>query len=71
MDQLAINLDTVDNMVINNIELVERRMELVKEYRFTDISARRLLAPGILVMDAKLRELSPALQSTLVIETVS
>ncbi len=64
VDRLRMNLSTVDTMIINNLVLVERRNELLRDLRFTDISSRRLLAPGILVMDAKLAEISRALQNS-------
>lgn len=59
--RLTINLVTIDTMIINNIVLVERRTELLRDLRFTVISTRRRLAPGILLMDAKLAELREAL----------
>jgi adenylate cyclase len=62
VELLGINLITIDTMIINNLVLVERRNELLRDLRFTDISSRRLLAPGILVMDAKLAELREALE---------
>jgi len=57
------NLTTVDNMVINNQVLLERKKKLLGKLRFTDISSRRLLAPGILVMDAKVAELRQFLKN--------
>jgi class 3 adenylate cyclase/HAMP domain-containing protein len=59
---LGINLITVDTMVFNQLTLVERRNELLRELSFTDLSARRLLAPGLLVMDAKLAEVRELLE---------
>jgi adenylate cyclase len=64
VDRLRMNLSTVDTMIINNLVLVERRNELLRDLRFTDISSRRLLAPGLLVMDAKLAEISRSLQNS-------
>ncbi|NOR20392.1 MAG: HAMP domain-containing protein [Xanthomonadales bacterium] len=64
VDRLSMNLSTVDSMIINNLVLVERRKELLRDLRFTDISSRRLLAPGLLVMDAKLAEIRRALQNS-------
>jgi class 3 adenylate cyclase/HAMP domain-containing protein len=64
VERLSMNLSTVDSMIINNLVLVERRKELLRDLRFTDISARRLLAPGLLVMDAKLAEIRRALQKS-------
>jgi adenylate cyclase len=64
VDRLRMNLSTVDTMIINNLVLVERRNELLRDLRFTDISSRRLLAPGLLVMDAKLAEIRRALQNS-------
>ena len=63
VDRLRMNLGTVDTMIINNLVLVERRNELLRDLRFTDISSRRLLEPGLLVMDAKLAEISRELQN--------
>ncbi|RLA15565.1 MAG: guanylyl cyclase [Gammaproteobacteria bacterium] len=64
VDRLSMNLSTVDTMIINSLVLVERRNELLRDLRFTDISSRRLLAPGLLVMDAKLAEIRQALQKS-------
>ncbi len=63
VQRLSMNLGTVDTMIANNMVLVERRNELLRDLRFTDISSRRLLAPGLLVMDAKLAEIRRALQN--------
>ena len=62
--QLGVNLTTVDTMIINSLVLVERRNELLRDLSFTDISARRLLAPGLLVMDAKLAEVRELLRGS-------
>jgi class 3 adenylate cyclase/HAMP domain-containing protein len=62
--QLGVNLTTVDTMTINNLVLVERRNELLRDLSFTDISSRRLLAPGLLVMDAKLAEIQRVLRDS-------
>jgi len=64
VDRLRMNLSTVDTMIINSLVLVERRNELLRDLRFTDISSRRLLAPGLLVMDAKLAEIRSALKKS-------
>jgi adenylate cyclase len=63
VDRLSMNLLTVDTMIINNLVLVERRNELLRNLRFTDISSRRLLAPGLLVMDAKMADIRRTLQN--------
>lgn len=54
---LGTNLATVDLMVNNSLALAERKRELLRDLSFTDISSRRLLGPGLLVMDAKLAEI--------------
>ncbi|MDJ0779801.1 MAG: PAS-domain containing protein [Gammaproteobacteria bacterium] len=59
---MRIHLNTVDTMVFNYLVLAERRTDLLRELSFTDVSARRLLAPGLLVMDAKLDEARKQLQ---------
>jgi len=64
VDRLSMNLLTVDTMIINNLVLVERRNELLRDLRFTDISSRRLLAPGLLVMDAKMADIRRTLQDS-------
>jgi adenylate cyclase len=64
VDRLSMNLSTIDTMIINNLVLVERRNELLRGLRFTNISSRRLLAPSLLVMDAKMAEIRQALQSS-------
>ncbi len=57
VERLHSNLNTIDTMIFNNLVLIERRRELLRELGFTDISSRRLLAPGTLVLNAKLAEL--------------
>ncbi len=63
VERLSINLRTLDTMVFNNLVLIERRKEMLRQLRFNDIAARRVLTPGLLVMDAKLAELRQALES--------
>lgn len=58
---LGTNLATVDVMIDNSLELTERKNQLLRELSFTDISSRRLLNPGLLVMDAKLAEIQALL----------
>jgi len=57
IEWLVVNLTTVDSMIFNRFVLLERRNELFQELKFTDIASRRLLAPGLLVMNSKLAEL--------------
>lgn len=57
VELLRINLTTVDSMVINTLVLVELRTELLRKLSLVEVSARRLLSPSLLVMDAKLSEL--------------
>ena len=61
VERLGTNLTIVDTMMINNLVLVERTRELLHKLRFTDIAFGRLIAPGLLVMNAKLADLREAL----------
>ena len=63
VQRLNKNLTTVDALVINSLVLIEQKKKLLGKLRFTDISSRRLLAPGILVMDAKVAELRQSLKN--------
>ena len=67
--QIRVNLSSVDTMVFNYLVLAERRTDLLRDLSFTDLSSRRLLAPGLLVMDAKLdevrRQLAPDVSTSL------
>jgi len=63
VNRLGNNLITIDNMIGGKLGLVEHRRELLRDLRFADLSSRRFLAPGTLVMDAKLAELRDALEA--------
>ena len=64
IEWLVVNLTTVDSMIFNRFVLLERKNELVQELEFTDIASRRLLAPGLLVMNSKLAELRRVLDDS-------
>ena len=61
VERLSENLGTLDTMIVNNLVLIERRKDLVSQLRFTDIATRRLLAPGLLDLDAKIADLRQAI----------
>lgn len=63
VNRLGRNLMTLDGMIEQKLVFVERRSALLRDLRFADLSSRRLLAPGILVMDAKLAELRRAVET--------
>jgi adenylate cyclase len=63
VDRMGANLAVVETMMINYLVLVERTRELLRELASTDISSRRLLAPGILVIGAKLYDLEEMLEA--------
>lgn len=56
-DRLALNLTTIDTMIFNNLVLVEQLEDLRRERDFAAIASRRVMAPGIRVLDAKVSEL--------------
>lgn len=61
VERTGANLLTLDTMTVNKLVLVERRRELLRDLRFAELATRRLLAPGLLVMDAKMSELAALL----------
>jgi class 3 adenylate cyclase len=63
VEQLSANLTTIDSMIFNNLVLVEQLDELRRDLGFADIAMRRLLAPGIRVVNAKLSELRRSLEA--------
>jgi adenylate cyclase len=50
------NLNALDALVADRLEMAERKQLLLRKLSRTDIAAQRLVAPGILVMDARVAE---------------
>jgi hypothetical protein len=55
------NLTALDALVADYLEAGERKVELLRQLSTTHIATRRLLAPGLLVMEAELSQLGRTL----------
>jgi PAS domain S-box-containing protein len=59
--QVNTNLAALDAIVASHLEAGERKKELLRRLSSTHIATRRLLAPGLLVMEAELSQLGRTL----------
>ncbi len=63
VERLRINLAALETGVGSRLDATERRRELLRRLADTRLAARRLLAPGLLVFDARVAQLGKAVEN--------
>jgi hypothetical protein len=63
IERLRINLAALETGVGSRLDATERRRELLRRLADTRLAARRLLAPGLLVFDARVAQLGKAVEN--------